>query len=276
MSSGAKLDCEVVTTDSGAPAIRDRCTGEVMHPVVGPLVEAERLYIASSRLAQRLARAENAPLVVFDVGLGAGSNAAAAFRLATSSPHTARRLTLVSFDRSTSALTLALDSDQAADFGFDSVTRGAARALLEHGICETPRAVWRLRLGELPDSLSSEPAGSADVVFWDPFSPRANPELWTAGAFGRLRRACNEHATVHTYSGATRVRSALLLAGFAVGLGVAISSDRDATVAASNADDLDRPLGRDWLERLRRSSAPFPPDAPHDALERIRALPQFQ
>lgn len=289
MSTAPKLDCEVVVTESGAPALRDRCTGEVMHPVVGPLIEAERLYIAPSRLAHRLsldsalatgATAKTArqepSLVVFDVGLGAGSNAAAALRVATSSSRSTRRLTIVSFDRSTAALELALRSGRAAEFGFDERAREAAEAVLNRGFYETPALVWRLCLGELPETLSSEPAESADIVFWDPFSPPANPELWTLSAFQRLRRACRRSATVHTYSGATRVRSALLLADFAVGLGVALSADRDATVAATDAALLERPLDRTWLERLERSSAPFPCDAPRDALARIRALPQFR
>ncbi|HVU49687.1 MAG TPA: hypothetical protein VHL80_03310, partial [Polyangia bacterium] len=46
--------------------------GEVMHPGVGPVVEAEQLYVRQSRLAERLR--EERTVVVFDVGLGAGSN----------------------------------------------------------------------------------------------------------------------------------------------------------------------------------------------------------
>jgi len=68
-----------VTTRDGAPAVVDRAVGEVMHPVIGPAVESERLYVAQSRLAARLAEG-GAPLVLFDVGLGAGSNALAAWR----------------------------------------------------------------------------------------------------------------------------------------------------------------------------------------------------
>ena len=58
---------------------------EVMHPVIGPLVEADALYVVPSRLAARLAQTSEAdptaPLVLLDVGLGAGSNAVAAWRV---------------------------------------------------------------------------------------------------------------------------------------------------------------------------------------------------
>ncbi len=53
--------------------MRDKLTGELMHPLVGPLVEAPRLYIEPSRLAERLSQADHdGPLVLLDVGLGAG------------------------------------------------------------------------------------------------------------------------------------------------------------------------------------------------------------
>ena len=45
--------CEVVVTPTGTKAMRDRATGEVMHPS-GARLESERLYLEPSRLAARL------------------------------------------------------------------------------------------------------------------------------------------------------------------------------------------------------------------------------
>jgi queuine tRNA-ribosyltransferase len=271
------LDCEVVVTRSGARAIRDRLTGEVMHPVVGPLVEAERLYVGPSRLAQRLNPSHGeGGVCVLDVGLGAASNAIAAWRVSEAMPASSRRLRIFSFDSSLAALEVAIASPDPADFGFDGPALGAARGLLSRGVHETERTSWRLLLGDLPGTLCGVQPLSADVVFWDPFSPRANPELWSCGAFDALSRVCREGATVHTYSGATAVRAALLLAGFAVGLGEPIGPGKQSTCAARDARDLVSPLSARWLERLRRSSAAFPADAPGDALARIEAMEQFR
>ncbi len=271
----AGAGCEVVTTRSGARAMRDRETGELMHPVVGPRVEAEKLYVDASRLGARLARGAPEPLVLLDVGLGAGSNAIAAWKLSERMPAPARRLEIVSFDHTTSALALAVSAAHAPEFGFDGDALVAARALLSAGRYETPRTTWRLEPGELPSTLARVPEDSSDVVFWDPFSPRANPALWTTATFAVLRRACRQGATVHTYSAATATRSALLLAGFAVGAGDATGTGKQTTQAATDVHALARPLEGRWLERLARSSAPFPPDAPADALARVTALPQF-
>lgn len=267
------MKCEVVTTRGGARAVLDHETGEVMHPVVGPLVESRRLYVDPSRLAERLAEPAAEPLVLLDVGLGAGSNALAAWRVSEALPPGARRLSIVSFDRTADALALALE--HAGDFALDGAAGVAARALLTRGSHETPRATWRFCPGELPDSLSGEAAEAADMVYWDPFSPRANPTLWTLTAFRALRRLCRAGCTVHTYSGATATRSALLLAGFYVGVGVPIGEEKHSTCAAVSPSDVRNPLDTRWLERVRRSSAPFPSDAPIDALAQLERSAQF-
>jgi queuine tRNA-ribosyltransferase len=267
----------VVVTREGARAVVDDETGEVMHPVVGGRVEAETLYLAPSRLRERLQEGGDGadPLVVLDVGLGAGSNAVAAWLAASSSSPRARRLSLLSFDRTDDALRLALEDPHAADFGLTGETRGAARALLADGRVETALADWRFVRGELPDTLAAVLEASADIVFWDPFSPKSNPLLWNVGAFKSVRRLCRAGATLHTYSAATATRAAMLLAGFAVGTGDPCGKALQSTVAALDPRDLHAPLDLRWLERWRRSSAPLPADAPDDAGERIAAAAQF-
>ena len=264
---------DFVVTRDGAPAVVDRVVGEVMHPVIGPAVESERLYVAQSRLRARLAEG-GGPLVLFDVGLGAGSNALAAWRASDSAPAGARPLELVSFERELGAFALALSPEGVTRLGISAAETEAARALLAEGRHASARTVWRLRLGEALETLAGEHA-LADLVFWDPFSPKSNPGLWTHGAFRTLRSRCGPRATVFTYSTATSTRSAMLLAGFFVGTGDASGPKEQTTAAAADPADLVRPLDKRWLERLARSSAPFPPDAPADALDRIRRHPQF-
>jgi queuine tRNA-ribosyltransferase len=249
---------EIVVTSGGARAVRDAETGEVMHPVVGPLVEAERLYAGQSRLAERL---QAGPLTLFDVGLGAGSNAAAAWRAAQRAHGQGGApgvLTLVSFENDLGALELALSSP--ADFGLDGELAAAARALLEQGRHDSPHVRWRLAHGDVLEELAQAPE-RADLVFWDPFSPRANPSLWTEAAFAALRARCSDRALVFTYSASTPVRAALFLAGFFAGSGVAVGSKAETTVAAVRRADLERPLGERFLQRLERSSAALPPGA---------------
>jgi queuine tRNA-ribosyltransferase len=262
---------EVVRTRGGALAMRSLDAGEVMHPGVGPLVEAERLYVRQSRLEGRLAAGGDA-LVVFDVGLGAGSNALAARAVSERLPGGASRLELVSFERDLGALELALTNGEA--FGWRGEPADAARALLAHGAHESSRTRWRLVGGDVLEALALETA-RADIVYWDPFSPRANPALWTVAAFAAARRVAAPRATLYTYSASTATRLAMLLAGWTVGVGDAIGDKTQTTAAAVDARDLARPLERAWLNRLDRPDVPLPSDAPADLLDRARAAPQF-
>jgi len=85
-------------------------------------------------------------------------------------------LDLVSFERDLDALTTALNTPEA--FGLEGEAGQAARALLANGQQESPRVRWQLLHGDLLQALSVEPL-RADIVFWDPFSPKTNPDLWT-------------------------------------------------------------------------------------------------
>ncbi len=266
---------EIVATSSGAPSMRDAEAGEVMHPVIGATVEAERLYVAQSRLASRLTEPGDRPLTLFDVGLGAAGNALAALRAARALPAGRRPLAVVSFERELGALALAASPEGAARLGWTDEEAAAARAILRSGRHEEPGIRWRLSAGDALTQLDAE-GERAELVFWDPFSPKVNAQLWTAGAFARLAARCAPGAELFTYSTATASRSALLLAGWVVGHGDASGPKEETTAAALPPALPARPLDRRWLARLERSSAPFPADAPGDALQRIGALEQFK
>jgi queuine tRNA-ribosyltransferase len=252
--------------------MRSLDAGEVMHPGVGPLVEAEQLYVRQSGLGERLRTTRDRNLVLFDVGMGAGSNALAARAESERASASAARLELVSFERDLGALALALT--QPADFALEGECGQAARALLAHGRHETARTCWRLHHGDVFQALAHETC-LADIVFWDPFSPKANPDLWTVAAFAAVRRVAHARCTLFTYSASTAVRCALLLAGWAVGVGMPIGDKAATTAAAVVATDLLRPLDHRWMARLSRPDVPLPSDAPADFEARIAALPQF-
>jgi queuine tRNA-ribosyltransferase len=263
---------EVVRTRGGALAIRSLEAAEIMHPGVGPQIEAEQLYVRQSRLAERLAEQPGAALVLFDVGLGAGSNALAARAQSERAPASAARLELVSFERDLGALALA--QAQGAAFGIEGETAAAVQALLQHGRHDSPRTSWRLETGDVLEALAREPS-RADIVFWDPFSPRANPGLWTVAAFAAIRRCAGPACSLFTYSASTATRVAMLLAGWNVGVGDSIGDKEKTTAAAVRLGDLARPLDQRWLPRLSRPDAPLPADAPGDAVARVAAAPQF-
>ena len=118
----------------------------------------------------------------------------------------------------------------------------------------------------------------ADLVYFDPFSPASNPDMWTEAVLSRVRRHCREDALLLTYSAATPTRVTLLLAGFYVGAGVSTGTKGETTVASPRLEALDLPLGARWLERWKRSSSRAPHGAPltPEAEARVLAHPQWR
>ena len=267
-------DFEVRVMPSGVGRLHQRSSGEAMHPMGAPDDEAELLYAAGARIESRLREqatlnVDEGPVVVWDVGLGAAHNAMALLRRAEailSDPQAGpmRHLELISFENDLDALRLAL-----RHMGrFPHLRHPAPHALCRDGRWRSScgRMEWRLAEGDVRATLAA--AAAADVIFYDPFSSKSNPELWSMSTFEQLfQLLAPKSSTLLTYSTATGVRSGLLAAGFFVGRGPGVGGREESTVAwtrpplTSGRDLL--PVGAelldgDWLRRWERSSAPYP------------------
>jgi tRNA U34 5-methylaminomethyl-2-thiouridine-forming methyltransferase MnmC len=257
-------DFELVTLRNGTRAVRHTGHGEVMHPSVGPWQEARALYVDQSRLAERLQTVGPA-LHVWDVGLGAGTNAVAALTCARELGERQRRpLKVVSFEVDLAPLRLALaDSD---GFPFLQPFAEAGKALATRQSWREGASEWQLHLGDAAalwrnHEHTLHALEPADIIFFDPFSPASNPALWTPSAFQSLRshaREDGEGCILFTYSAATPTRVSLLLGGFFVGTGSATGMKKETTVAATRRELLAEPLDARWLARWERSTAQGP------------------
>ncbi|MBW8780924.1 MAG: tRNA guanosine(34) transglycosylase Tgt [Verrucomicrobia bacterium] len=285
-------DYEIHTGPQGFSSIRQISSGEVMHSVNRPSDEAQRLYIEQSSLAARLlnkaAGAEE--LVIWDVGLGAASNAMAAVHcfektLAENAAHgdtPLRPLRLVSFECDLDPLKLAVKEAGL----FPHLRHGAPHRLLETGSWTHASGLlrWELLKGDFLHYLETSPV--PDLIFYDPFSSKTDSALWTPAVFARLLKHCEpKSAELYTYSAATAVRVALLTSGFFVGQGVGTGPKADTTLAftratgAGNHPASPRLLGEEWLARWRRSGSKFPANLPEEEKplfeKRIETHPQF-
>jgi len=262
-------DYEVQTSPQGFSSIRQISSGEVMHSVNRPSDEANALYIAQSCLALRLAvnAAATDELVIWDVGLGAASNAMAAIHCfeqqLENQKNALRPMRLVSFERDLDPLKLA-----ARDPGrFPHLRHGAPQALLKTARWQHLSGLlqWELLEGDFQEKLAA--AKVPDLIFYDPFSYKTDSVLWTAAVFARIFQHCRPKSSeLYTYSASTAVRVALLSSGFFVAEGAATGPKTGTTLAFAKMNGArDHPLsppllGHEWLNRWRRSGSKFPAD----------------
>jgi queuine tRNA-ribosyltransferase len=263
-------DYEIHRSVQGFCSIRQVSSGEVMHSVTAPSEEAHRLYIEQSGLDARLRKQGNEAeeLVIWDVGLGAASNAMAAVHcfekcFAENGDGSLGLLRLVSFERDLDPLTLAATHPA----HFPHLRHGAPSKIIENGQWEHCSGLlrWDLAKGDFRDLLESAP--SPDLIFYDPFSYKTDAELWTAEIFSRIYQRCaTQSAELYTYSASTAARAALLAAGFFVAEGAATGPKSATTIAFTRAEGArthprsPQLLGHEWLTRWRRSGAKYPTD----------------
>jgi len=76
-----------------------------------------------------------------------------------------------------------------------------------------------------------EITGEYDVVFFDPFSPRANSELWTEEIFSQVYNLMRLGGRLTTYSCSSKVRVNMARAGFQVKDGPVVGRRAPSTIA---------------------------------------------
>jgi len=248
-------DYRVVRLANGTWSVHSLAERETFHPVIGPVAEAEALYVRQLKLRERVA-AHQGEFVIWDVGLGAAANVLTALRAVRDLNCPLR---VVSFDKTIEPLRFALAHRDTLEFiaGYES----QIEQLISDGRSDFGLVKWELRLGDFPTLIRGEAALPApDAILFDAFSPAKNPVMWTAPLFKDLHRRLDpaRPCVMPTYSRSTMLRVTLLLAGFYVGVGHATGEKEETTIASNDLALLADPLPRSWLARARRSRSAEP------------------
>jgi tRNA U34 5-methylaminomethyl-2-thiouridine-forming methyltransferase MnmC len=275
---------QLVRVAGGAFSIHSKAEGETFHPVVGPVAEAQALYVDQLKLRERV-RAQTGEFVIWDVGLGAAANVLTALRATRDLPCFLR---VISFDRTLEPLQFALK--HAAELGYLAQYESVVEELLQTGQAdfkhEKQEVRWQMCLGDFPQFLRQrETTPAPHAIMFDAFSPAKNPAMWTAPLFADLFRALDpaRPCAMPTYSRSTMLRVSLLLAGFYVGAGHATGEKEETTIAANTLALIDEPLPATWLQRARKSKSAEPLWEPiyrqahltPETWEKLRHHPQF-
>ena len=272
------------TSPQGGVGIQHVPSGEIRHPVDDPDARAARIYVEQSALIAHALAAPAAtapPLVVWDVGLGAGHNAMALVRaierarasteLAPARPDdggsppalAGAPIELVSFERDLDAFRLALAHVE----HFPHLRHRAPHVLAHRGSYRQERFTWSLCEADFLTAFAGQP--QPDVIFYDPVSAGVDATMWSLATFTRLFDYLTKPVELFTCASSTAIRSAMLAAGFHVARGVASGPKPETTIALTQPRLPHALLDRDWLARRTRSSARFPADVPEEQHARL-------
>ena len=270
----AAVGYKLVKLANGSHSVHSLAHRETFHPVIGPVAEAEALYVRQITLLEGL-RQHSGELVIWDVGLGAAANALTVLR-ATQNIHCP--VHLLSFDNTVEPLEFALQHSQELQYlaGYEKPLLSLLRSRRARFQDGSRLVTWALHLGDFPALLAQPPAEKLEkphAIMFDPFSPAKNPAMWTLPLFSRLFRLLdpNRPCALPTYSRSTMLRVTLLLAGFYVGVDHATGEKEETTIASNKMELVSEPLDRDWLQRARRSTSAEPLQEPIYRQARVSA-----
>ena len=281
-----QVSYKLVQLACGAYSVHSLAHRETFHPVIGPVAEAEALYVQQLRLAERILD-HPGDFVIWDVGLGAAANVLTVMR---ATRHIASYVRVVSFDHTDGTLAI-------RPCVFTAASAISAATKPQPTICfRTRRSALRMEAKRLNGnwcgrlSLSPSPDRDKGVAqaACDPIRCLLASEesrhvdsaavcgfVWPSRSAAALR--------VTTYSRSTMLRASLLLAGFFVGTGHATGEKEETTIAANTLELIDEPLDWRWLHRARKSTSAEPLREPRyrqapltmGTWEQLCALPQF-
>ncbi len=283
---------QLVRLNNGICSVRSLADAETFHPVIGPVAEAEALYVNQLKLRERLQN-HSGEFVIWDVGLGAAANSLTVLRATRG---IACHIRLISFDHTLEPLEFALK--HAADLGYFGGYENHLKEFIRAHRVEfqdgNQSVNWEFHHGDFPAFIrnlelktqNSKQLPPPHAILFDAYSPARNPAMWTLPLFTNLFQLLDPQrpCAMPTYSRSTILRVTLLLAGFYVGVGHATGEKEETTIAANSLDLLAEPLDHRWLDRALRSHSAEPmrepvyriaPLSPENRA-RLEAHPQFK
>ena len=228
---------EILVTDDGSRTLIEPGGSVSYHSGCGAKAESEIVYLRHSGLAEKLAEPSERPLHLLEIGIGLGINAMLATAEARRCHRPLRYVGIENEPLSAEVLREIFADDTQYDANhldrwlahWDRFASGDATELrwTETGHAEThwirQDALHWLRhrslddiATEVCDAETTANAKPFDIIFFDPFDPATNPELWTSDCFGMLRQIAADEAVLVTYCVKSSVRKAATEAGWTV------------------------------------------------------------
>lgn len=208
---------EKIETRDGSYTFRNPDVDECYHSTtVGAIEEAEKKYVEPANLQEGQS--------VLDFCFGLGYNTLAALMKV-------RSLRVVGIEHDREILDQIQKNDVPDEYKERyEIIKDAAKSHYHYD----GEVTIKLFLGDAMGALKHIKE-RFDVILFDPFSPKKNPELWTEEIFREVHKVSKKGAILTTYSCARSVRENLKNAGWTVHDGPVLGRKSPATVAVKES-----------------------------------------
>lgn len=201
-------------TKDGSYTFFSEAFQESFHSRQGARAEAFAKFAIATNLPQL---AQQPKLKLLDVCYGLGYNTAAALETIWDvNPNC--RVDLYGLENDATVPQAALATELIADWS--APVQQALQALMDPETTPMPEHLTGgLLLGDARQTIKLliDQGFQAQAIFFDPFSPRRCPQLWTVEFFQEVARCLATPGKLTTYSRSASVRAAMLEAGFTIG-----------------------------------------------------------
>ncbi len=209
-------------TQDGFYTLKDTLRDECFHSRLGAKLEAESLYLTASGVD--FAKKEQS---ILDVGLGPGYNAVSTLVNWQQTPN-AQDLELLSLEIDPEIVKIVTtennleiyknwdDSWKNCLWQFKETEPNFFNKEFIHPTTKS-KAFWTIWLSDMSqnDFLKAKLSKNGwDYIWYDPFSPKKNPELWTKDIFSKLKARVHAETVLMTYSCSRAAKDALTEAGW--------------------------------------------------------------
>ncbi len=239
---------EIQTTGDGSHTLFSHRFGQQYHDTNGAIDESRHVFLLHGGVDELVER--NQDVNIFEMGFGTGLNLLLVADRLISTNSTSRV-------RYTSIEGYPIDAGTASSLNYceflpsipnrnilTSIFSEATPGYNRHDVL--PNLQFDLYIG-MYDSFTY-PKDPIDVVFFDAFSPKANPELWKSSVFKDLIDHASSGCVLSTYCAAVSARAAMCHAGWFVARGPGFKTRREMTIASNDEATL---LGHPRVDEAR-------------------------
>lgn len=205
---------DMAMTGDGSPTLLSPHHGAPYHSMYGALTESRHVFIDNGL---EMAAPNTSPIRVLEVGFGTGLNAALTWDWAQRKSRSVHYIGIEPHRVPPETLS---QLNYAQYCGMSEEAFQGLHPSAFHGAM-VPSPDGRFT-GEVVTSSCAQffkqrkPGKDCDVVFYDAFSPKDQPEMWTESAFKEVRQCLKVGGILVTYCAKGEVRRAMEAAGFAV------------------------------------------------------------